>query len=173
MATDDSGHMPTRKASEIRRAVPAEATCLSELALRSKAVWGYSSEFMAACRDELTLSQDYIETSPTFVVELEAEPVGFYSLERLSPKEVELGLLFVEPEAIGRGHGRQLIEHAKAEARTAGYVTMVIQGDPNAERFYSAAGGRLVGTRESLSIPGRVLPLFHIDLFGAQKVSAP
>ncbi len=150
--------------STIRIAVPDEAARLSELAMRSKAVWGYSPEFMAACRDELTLSPDYIESTPTFVADAGEAPVGFYSLERLSTSEVELAFLFVEPEAIGQGHGRQLIEHAKAQARAAGHATMVIQGDPNAAGFYCAAGGRLAGTRESLSIPGRRLPLFHIDL---------
>ncbi len=154
----------------IRRAAPEEAARLSELAIRSKAVWGYEPEFMAACRDELTLSLDYVETTPTFVAEADGAAVGFYSLERLGETEVELGFLFVEPEAIGRGHGRRLIEHAKAQARAAGYATMVIQGDPHAERFYRAAGGRLAGTRESLSIPGRFLPLFRVDLLATPSV---
>ncbi len=155
----------------IRRAVENEAAWLSELAMRSKAIWGYGPEFMAACRDELTLSRDYIERHPTFVVET-GTVVGFYALEHLDPGEVELAFLFVEPEAIGHGHGRQLIEHAKTQARAAGYATMVIQGDPHAERFYRAAGGRLVGTQESLSIPGRLLPLFHLDLLVAPGAGA-
>ncbi len=152
----------------IRRAAPEEAARLSELAMRSKAFWGYGPEFMAACRDELTLSPKYVETTPTFLATTGDVPIGFYALERVSPSRVELGFLFVEPEAIGHGHGRRLIEHAKAEARAAGYVTMVIQGDPNAERFYRAAGGCLAGTRASRSIPGRKLPMFHVDLQGCK-----
>ena len=137
---------------------------LSELALRSKAVWGYDRGFIAACRDELTVTPDYLRSTPTFVVESPDSVLGFYSLEHMSDGEVELGLLFVEPDAIGHGHGRRLIEHAKAMARRHSYVRMVIQGDPNAEGFYRAAGGHLVGNKESLSIPGRMLPLFHLDL---------
>ncbi len=165
-----TGRRETSRRTAIRRARPDEASHLSELAMRSKAVWGYSPEFMAACRDELTLSPAYLETNPTFVTEgavTAGTAIGFYSLERLSDAEVELGFLFLEPGDIGGGHGRRLIEHAKAEARTLGYATMVIQGDPHAERFYRAAGGRQVGTRESLSIPGRLLPLFHVDLLTA------
>ncbi|MDE0683663.1 MAG: hypothetical protein OXI63_12155 [Candidatus Poribacteria bacterium] len=41
---------------------------------------------------------------------------------------------------------------------------MIIQGDPNAERFYRSAGGLLVGTRKSASIPNRELPIFWINL---------
>jgi len=39
----------------IRDAVPDEAVLLSDLAMRSKAYWGYSIEFMEACRQELTV----------------------------------------------------------------------------------------------------------------------
>lgn len=148
----------------VRRARPGEAVRLSDIAFRSKAYWGYSPKFMAACRDELALSSDDVEATPTYVAVSQGEIVGFYTLARLSAAEVELGHLFVEPAAIGKGFGRRLIEHAKRRARAAGYATLVIQGDPNAERFYRAAGGRVVGETPSASIPGRLLPLLHIEL---------
>ena len=116
--------MSSGNSESIRRALPEDAGALSALAFRSKAHWGYSDEFMRACRAELTLSPDDIETHPTFVVELHGEAIGFYTLERLSDDEVELGYLFVEAAAIGRGHGRRLIEHAKAEAVGLGVRTM-------------------------------------------------
>jgi hypothetical protein len=37
----------------IREAVSSEAALLSALAMRSKAYWGYSSDFMEKCRAEL------------------------------------------------------------------------------------------------------------------------
>ena len=54
--------------------------------------------------------------------------------------------------------------HAQQEALHLGYNQIIIQGDPNAEQFYRAAGGSVVGTRKSTSIPDRELPLFRIDL---------
>lgn len=39
----------------IRLARVTEAEILSDLALRSKAHWGYDAEFIEACRDELTV----------------------------------------------------------------------------------------------------------------------
>jgi GNAT superfamily N-acetyltransferase len=83
---------------------------------------------------------------------------------RLSASELELEALFVEPGRIGQGIGRALIEHAKFTAAQVGASSLLIQGDPHAERFYRAAGGRLVGRRESASIPGRFLPVFVIPL---------
>lgn len=148
----------------IRPARPDEAAHLSGLAFRSKAYWGYAAAFMEACRAELTLSASYLATHPVFVIERAQTPVGFYTLEPISDADVELGYLFVEPTWIGRGYGRTLIEHAKTQARSLGYVTLLIQGDPNAIAFYQAAGGKVVGEKASGSIPGRMLPLVRIDL---------
>ncbi|CAH8245865.1 hypothetical protein WJ0W_003100 [Paenibacillus melissococcoides] len=44
----------------IRKAKPDEAGYLSGLAFRSKAYWGYSHDFMEACRDSLTVSPERI-----------------------------------------------------------------------------------------------------------------
>ena len=97
---------------QIRQALPSEVEYLSELAFRSKAYWGYSDQFMKACLEELTVDECYIENNPTFVIEAAGNAVGFYSLERISAAEVELSLLFVEPDFIGKGYGRKLITHA-------------------------------------------------------------
>lgn len=150
----------------IRAARGSEAEALGDLAFRSKAHWGYSRAFMEACRDELTYTPHQIE-SERFrfaVAEVDGRGVGFYALEQRSPAEVELEALFVEPPCIGRGYGRALMEHAKREAVKMGAASLVIQGDPHAERFYRAAGGVPVGRRESGSIRGRYLPVFTIDL---------
>lgn len=150
----------------IRPARAGEARLLSELALRSKAHWGYSSEFLEAVRAELSYSEKQLQSEQAcfFVLETAGRPAGFYALAHQSGTEIELDSLFVEPEHIGKGFGRTLIEHAKSTAAKMGATTLIIQGDPNAERFYIAAGGVLTGTRESGSIPGRFLPTFAIEL---------
>ncbi|HEY0681476.1 MAG TPA: GNAT family N-acetyltransferase [Steroidobacter sp.] len=150
----------------VRPARPDEARLLSDLALRSKAHWGYSAEFLAAVRNELSYRVEQIESADMSftVLEVDGAPVGFYALKLLTATEVELDSLFVEPHFIGRGLGRKLIEHAKLAATGLGARRMIIQGDPNATAFYVAAGGVLTGTRESGSIPGRLLPTFAIEL---------
>ena len=154
---------------QIRQALPSEAEYLSKLTFRSKSHWGYSDQFMQACLEELTIDECYIENNPTFVIEAAGNAVGFYSLERIPAAEVELSFLFVEPDFIGKGYGRKLIMHAQEEARHLGYNKMIIQGDPNAERFYRSAGGLLVSTRKSASIPNRELPIFCINLEKSDK----
>jgi GNAT superfamily N-acetyltransferase len=148
----------------LRAAQPQEAAVLSALAFRSKAVWGYSREFMQACRGELTYTASEIARGGFVVAEEAGRIAGFYALAPAADSAAELEALFVEPEKIGRGIGRALIEDAKARAVRRGACRMIIQGDPNAARFYAAAGGVPSGTRPSGSIPGRVLPVFVIAL---------
>ena len=148
----------------IRPADIGEAQLLSALALRSKAHWGYSAEFIRACRKELTYDPDYLRANTVFVAEAGGKVSGFYALERVSENEAELGAMFVEPDCIGLGFGRALISHAKKTASRLGIGAIVIQGDPNAVDFYQAAGGTPCGKRESGSVPGRMLPLFRIAL---------
>ena len=150
----------------IRNAAPNEARLLSDLALRSKAHWGYSPEFLNLCINELTYQSNQIESEQfDFVVaERNGDVVGFYALERLSANAYELDALFVEPEFIGTGVGRRLIQHALSNVAARAGTVLSIQGDPNAEQFYFAAGARLVGSRESGSVPGRFLPLYEIAI---------
>ena len=154
---------------QIRQTLPSEAEHLSGLAFRSKSYWGYSARFMQACLEELTIDECYIENNPTFVIEAGRNTIGFYSLEHISASEVELSYLFVDPDFIGKGYGRKLMMHAQEEARHLGYSKMIIEGDPNAERFYHSAGGSVVGTRKSVSLPNRELPIFCINLGKSDK----
>ena len=150
----------------IREAVPDEANYMSGLAMRSKQYWGYSDKFMDACIEELSVSRAYIEnTDYCYVVAvIDEDIVGFYMLEGLSGTEIELGALFVDPDHIGTGVGRALLDNAKCHAKKLGAHKLNIQGDPNAEKFYRAAGGVPTGRKESESIPGRFLPTFQILL---------
>jgi GNAT superfamily N-acetyltransferase len=150
----------------IRLAKSRESQLLSDLAFRSKAYWGYSPEFMAACRAEISISEGDISNPHRHYVlaESKGKIVGYYAIECLSADKYELAALFVEPQYIRKGIGRKLIEHAKSYTRNQGARSLLIQGDPNATDFYIAAGGVQIGERESDSIPGRYLPVFTISL---------
>lgn len=148
----------------IRRAKLDECEQLSELAFRSKAYWGYSEEFMAACRAELTYTIDDIRRDRFYVLIDGDTLIGFYGLVKESDTVYELEALFIESNFIGRGYGRLLIDHAKQVVKELGGVVLIIQGDPNAADFYTKAGGQHIGKRESESLAGRYLPLFSIKL---------
>ena len=151
-------------AATIRRARPSEADNLSELALRSKGHWGYDADFLAACRDDLTLSPEDIATSAVYVHDGGDIALGYYRLLLQDDGVAELDALFVEPAAMGHGVGKRLWQHAVATAAELGCSELVLQSDPQAEGFYLAMGAQRAGDLESTVIPGRMLPLMRFRL---------
>ena len=151
---------------EIRQAEKSDAEAFSRLAFRSKAYWGYSSEFMQAAKAELTVSAEDIESKSNYYYSaiFGKDITGFYVLERLTNEIFELGAMFVEPDSIGKGVGKAMMNHAKARATSLGATSITIQSDPNAKAFYISSGGVVTGESPSESIPGRYLPTLEISL---------
>lgn len=149
----------------LRPVRPDELAELTELCLRSKAVWGYDAAFMAACRSELTLHSCHLDT-PMRVAETENGKVVGLAQIRVDGREAELVRLFVEPDVLRTGAGRTLFAWAAAEAHRLGAACMTIDADPDAAPFYQRMGARLAGEVPSGSIPGRMLPRLVVTLTG-------
>ncbi len=147
----------------LRQARSTELSDLSALCMRSKALWGYDADFMAACRAELTLSPDDLRTSLVQVAEHNGATVGMVQLV-MSATGAELEKLFDEPSHVRRGVGRTLFEWAAAAARVAGATSLNIDSDPAAADFYRRMGARDAGTAPSTAIPGRALPRLILTL---------
>ena len=143
-----------------------EVDIISQLALVSKAHWGYSKEFMNACKDELTYTKEMMKNEKYifYLKESNNVIVGFYVLKKLNSDEVELESLFLDPIFMKKGFGIELLNHAKAEALGLSIKSMHIQSDPHAQDFYEKAGAKLISKKESGSIPGRYLPLLTLEL---------
>jgi GNAT superfamily N-acetyltransferase len=149
----------------IRRARPEEGPFLTELTLRSKAYWGYDEDFMRGARIDLAFDADkFLPDFHVYVMVERGRRVGFCSLLRMDRGTVELHDLFVEPDAIGKGYGRRLFEHATQTAEGLGYETMVLTADPNAEPFYRSRGAIRIGQTESNIQKGRMLPVMRYQL---------
>ena len=149
--------------SRLRPARAAELPRLTALCHRSKAVWGYDAAFMAACREELTLTRQDLLQSAVQIAEDAAGIVGVVQVV-IDGAGAELEKLFVEPDRIGTGAGRQLMIWAIKAARAGGANRLMIDADPGAAGFYRRLGARDVGTTPSVSIPDRRLPRLCIDL---------
>jgi GNAT superfamily N-acetyltransferase len=147
----------------IRDAQVAELDALNGLVLRSKAFWGYDDAFMAACRDELTVTTADLARE-TVRVAIEGDRVLGMSAVVIDGEAAELTMLFVDPDAMRRGIGQALLADALGIAAGAGATRVRIEADPNATPFYERAGAVHVGEVPSGSIPGRVLPLLELDV---------
>ena len=148
---------------QLRPARPDEAETLTELCLRSKAVWGYDDAFMRACRAELTLTARDCAT-PLIQVAADGDVVAGVVQVTLQGEAADLAKLFIEPGALRAGVGRKLFEWAAATARRHGARWMTIEADPQAADFYRRMGAVDDGTAPSGSIPGRVLPKLKLSL---------
>ena len=148
---------------QLRDARQDEFPALSELCLRSKAVWGYDDAFMTACRAELTLHPEELRSTSLQLAVRDSTVIGLTQV-KVTDTDADLLKLFVEPALLRSGVGRLLFEWATARARGLGAVRMMIEADPGAAPFYERMGARHAGFAPSQSILGRMLPCMQMDL---------
>jgi GNAT superfamily N-acetyltransferase len=147
----------------IRAPTLDELSSLSDLCLRSKAVWGYDEEFMDAFRGELSFQPCDLHLTPIAVAECDGKPLGVAQV-KLVGDEADLLKLFVEPAALRRGIGRILLAWATDVARKMGATRLIIDADPGAAPFYRRMAAYDIGQAPSGSVPGRMLPRLVINL---------
>ena len=150
---------------DIRPAQPDEVALLSDLALRSKAAWGYESGMVDAFRDELSIDPASLAQWHIHVAAQDDDLLGFYALS-IWPDgtTAEIELMFVDPGRLRQGIGRTLWQHLLDTARSLGVTRILIDSDPFAEPFYRAMGARRTGEAPSASIPGRMLPRLELNV---------
>ncbi len=142
----------------IRSAKMNEGPRITAVALRSKAHWGYSQDFLDACVPDLTIDEAYIRLNPVFVAEWHNRIIGFYSIVRESDGEY-LDNMFILPEYMGKGLGKTLWDHAVMEFLKRKVHTFKLVADPFACGFYQKMGAVQMNEKESSTFPGRKLPV--------------
>jgi GNAT superfamily N-acetyltransferase len=147
----------------IRPALPGDLANLSLLCLRSKAVWGYSAGFIAACRPFLELRPDDLVRSHVAMAERRGHAIGVAQVTA-GGRSARLDKIYVEPRALRRGAGAALFVDAVRAARAAGAHDLVIDSDPGAAGFFLRMGAHPAGEAPSPAIPGRLLPRFVLPL---------
>ncbi len=153
---------------DITRAKPEDAPRLSEIAMAAKAHWGYPPEWMEKWRADLTLTPEYIERDEVYAALDNGTPVAFYALVRQGDV-ILLDHLWVRPEQIGNGIGRELFQHARVRADSSGARRLELEAEPHAVGFYEKMGA--IHLRDTVSDFGRVLPIMGLGLKGDRVVS--
>ncbi len=148
----------------LRTAHPTDLGRLTEIAHAAKRHWGYPEEWIAAWKDDLTITAETLESYELTVASRGDEICGFSALA-VTPPDLELEHMWVHPEAMGRGVGRLLFEHLRQRAREAGGERLVILSDPNAVGFYELVGARKTGEHHGTLLgEPRILPIYTLDL---------
>ena len=148
----------------IRRVIPKEADVLTRIALSAKAHWGYPERWMEIWTLQLTFSPEYFEENESWATEIDHEPIAFYTLQE-KDGNAWIENLWVLPDYMGQGVGRQLFLDAISRASQIGYKTLRLEADPNVVGFYEKMGMHKIGERHS-EVDGqpRVLPIMEISL---------
>ncbi|MCH2042897.1 MAG: GNAT family N-acetyltransferase [Saprospiraceae bacterium] len=148
---------------KIERAKYTDANELTNITLRAKGHWGYSEEQLEAWKEVLTIHAVYIEQNEVYTLIQHEKIIGYYSYTRIDGDKVELDNIFLEPECIGKGYGKIMMQHFFKQIKTEHYRTVRLEADPNAEQFYQKLGFRCIDRLES-SIQGRFLPIMELNL---------
>jgi GNAT superfamily N-acetyltransferase len=138
-------------AIEFRAGTRHDVERLTSIAHAAKRHWGYPESWIAAWRQDLTMTPEIIERDDVRAATSDGKLAGFIVLA-LGLRSMELEAMWVDPEFIGRGIGRALFEHAVERTSSKGVATLEITSDPNAESFYRHMGAERVG-----AVPAPVL----------------
>ena len=149
---------------QIVRANPREADALTEIAHAAKRHWGYPERWIQNWRDILTMRPEFIAENVAYCAREGARVLGFYLLTN-EGDGLHLDHLWIVPDAMGRGIGRALFQHALGQARRLNHRSFKIEADPNAEGFYMRMGAQRIGeTVTIIEEQRRELPLLQYDL---------
>ena len=154
------------------KATEKDAVELTELTLRSKAFWGYSPIQIEGWRDELTVTPNYIQSNQVFKLigkeiikgdirgKVKGKVKGYYAFSIAPTKVAKLDFLFVEPGQIGQGYGQILLDNCIDRLKNYDVERIVLDADPNAEKFYIKNGFSVIGQLPS-SVENRFLPIME------------
>ena len=159
--------------AHIRRADPTEAKTLTQIAHEAKRYWGYPENWIEHWKDDLTVTPEFIAANEVYLAISDDEVAGFYAIRETgpahakttSPGKAELEHMWVKPQHIGTGIGKELLMHAMEKAAFLKAAALEISSDPNAEGFYKRMGASRIGEVASeIESPPRTLPRLSIDL---------
>ncbi|WP_033576048.1 GNAT family N-acetyltransferase [Dickeya chrysanthemi] len=131
-------HTPAITLRKARRADAPEV-----LALRNRAI-------LHGCRHDYTAEQLQLWTSGALSEAFENTVTHHFHLAEIAARMVGTGMVnlhtgmidavFVEPEAMGKGVGKRMMQHLETLARAAGLAAIRLDASLNAAPFYRSLG---------------------------------
>ena len=144
------------KKLDIVKANSTDSQELTKLTIKSKAIWGFSVKQLEKWKDELTISQEYIENNHVYKLLREQQIVAYYSYIQLNKKIVKLDNLFVHPDHIKKGCGTILLNDLLEKVMNSSFEKIILDSEPKAKEFYEKFDFEITGKTAS-SIPNRFL----------------
>lgn len=148
---------------EIIKAEITDHEILTEITKKSKAYWGFSEDILNEWKPLLTVTKDYIQKNNVFKRVDSEKVIGYYSYFSADENTIKLDNLFIRPEFIGRGFGKILMNDFLKNIMRSGIKKVILDAEPNVEKFYKSFGFETVGQLES-SMKDRYLPIMELQI---------
>jgi maltose O-acetyltransferase len=158
---------------KITEANYSDSDILTEIAFSAKRHWNYPVEYYEIWKDELTITEKYLNQNIAYKATLEDSILGFYSIvenkadfysgEIFVQKGFWLEHIFIRPDYHNFGIGKQMINHAKTISEKMGIRNLLIFVDPFAKGFYDKIGANFLYDSKS-SIPDRLIPVYDLKI---------
>lgn len=148
---------------KIKKADIPDSKQLTELTIRSKSYWKYSTLQIEKWRDDLSVSENCILEKEVYKLTDNDNLIGYYSYFKLNAEDTKLENLFIEPEFIGKGYGKILLLDMLQRIEKTETKRVVLDADPNSKKFYEKNGFKVIGQLKS-SIKDRFLPIMEIKI---------
>ncbi|MCX8524522.1 GNAT family N-acetyltransferase [Chryseobacterium formosus] len=149
--------------TEIIKANVNDDRILTEITKTSKAYWGYSDKQMDEWSDLLTITSEYIQKNQVYKLIVNQSSIAYYSYFETENNSVRLDNLFVSPKNIGIGYGKLLMNDFILKIKQSERSRIILDADPNAQKFYESFGFTKFGQIET-SIIDRFLPIMELKL---------
>ena len=144
-------------------AVESDFLLLTETAIASKKYWGYSEELLNLWKHDLEISKEYIQKNKVVKVYSQDGFIGFFGLKREKTGIIEIDHLWIKPNEIKKGYGRQIFAYIRNYLLSKGEKVIRLVAEPNAKEYYNKMGGRIIGQIES-KLSGRFLDIYEYVL---------
>jgi GNAT superfamily N-acetyltransferase len=143
---------------------------INGLIARSKAHWNWPEGYLEKALPLHRVSPTYLRSNPCFeVLDGRDQLIAFFSIV-VSDARVVLDNLWVTPELIGNGIGRQACENVFRLAREQGWTELWVFPDPPAVGFYVKMGFSDSGERVPSRVPGGpIFSTYRIHLSGGSS----
>jgi GNAT superfamily N-acetyltransferase len=148
---------------KVEKATSNDNEILTEITKKSKAYWGYLEEQILQWNNNLTITKEYIKNNLVFKLVNDNTTIGYYSYLIKDEKNIKLDNLFLLPEYIGKGFGKYLINDFLNRMRIEKFEKIILDSEPNAEKFYLKIGFKKIGQFET-SIKNRFMPIMEMIL---------
>lgn len=144
------------------KATAEDCQALSELAVRSKRHWGYSKEAMELWNQNLTITEDFLNSHTVIKATLEDDIVGFFALEEIKPT-TRIAQYWIDTPYMRKGYGSEMFKYLKDFLRQKNVEKATIVLDPNGLAFFENKGAKVLNKIEH-KVKNKFLLIVEIPL---------